>query len=89
MNSYLISGAEKKTGADIRLELEAANETDARAAAVKEGILITECKQLNTAPTSAKSGDVYLREIALWLRFFGITTAVIVFAVVCKLIMTK
>jgi hypothetical protein len=89
MNSYLISGAEKKTGADIRLELEAASEADARAAAVKEGILITECKQLNTTPAGARTGDAYLREIALWLRFFGITTAVVLFTVVCKLIMTR
>ena len=89
MNTYVISGAEKTTGVDMRIELEAANEADARQAALKEGILITECKQLNDSAPAVKSGDAYLREIALWLRFFGITAALALFAVIVKVIMSK
>ncbi len=88
MNTYVISGAEKTTGVDMRIELEAASEDEARQAALKEGILITECKQLKADAPPVKAGDAYLREIAMWVRFFGITTALALFAVAVKVIMS-
>ena len=88
MNTYVISGAEKTTGVDMRIELDAASETEARQAALKEGILITECKLLNADAPPVKTGDAYLREIAMWLRFFGITTALVLFAAVVKVVMS-
>jgi hypothetical protein len=88
MNTYVICGAQKTTGADVRVELQASTENEARQAAIKEGILITECTQLTNETHTSRSGDVYLREITLWLRFFGISTAIALFAVVVKLVMT-
>jgi hypothetical protein len=89
MNTYVISGAEKTTGADVRIELQAQSEAEARQAAVKEGILITECRELTVDAPVPRSSDAYLREIALWLRFFGVSTAIVLFAVVLKLVMAR
>jgi hypothetical protein len=88
MNRYAISGADKKTGADVHIEIEAASEADARTAALHKGVLITECKLLTekkatvTDPTQPQ-----LREILFWVRFIGFVTAVAVLAGILKLIM--
>jgi hypothetical protein len=89
MNTYIISGADKSTGADVRIELEAITEAEARQAAIKEGVLITECKIVGDDLPVGNRSENYLREIALWLRFFGIATALGIFAVVLKLVMSK
>jgi hypothetical protein len=89
MNSYIISGADKTTGVDVRMELEAASEAEARSAAIKQGVLITECKIVGDELPPGNRTESYLREIALWLRFFGIATALGIFAVVLKLVMSK
>ena len=87
MNRYVISGADKKSGSDVRIELEAATEAEARSAAVKEGVLITECKLLNEQAPVADPTRAQLREILLWVRFIGIVTAIAVFAGILKMIM--
>jgi hypothetical protein len=87
MNRYLISGAEKTSGQDKRIELLALTEADAREAAIKEGILITECKLIADKSAPATRSEAYLREIVLWLRFFGIITALAIFAVILRIVM--
>jgi hypothetical protein len=87
MNRYLISGAEKTSGQDKRIELLALTEADAREAAIKEGILITECKLIEEKSAPATRSEAYLREIVLWLRFFGIITALAIFAVILRIVM--
>ncbi len=88
MNRYLISGADKTSGQDKRIELMAATEADAREAAVGEGILITECKMLQEQALPRTVADAHLHEIVLWLRFMGTVTALAVFAYILKIIMS-
>ena len=79
----------KTTGKDMRIELLAANESDARTAAANEGMLITECKVLDQKkPVPLNRNEAYLRESVMWLRFLGISTALGAFALVLKMIMT-
>ena len=87
MNRYLISGAQRTTGDDTRIELNALSEADARAAATHKGILITECESLDEKKPAVNRNDAYLRESVMWLRFLGISTALGVFAVIVKMIM--
>jgi hypothetical protein len=86
MNRYAISGADKKTGTDVHIEIEAATEADARAAAIKEGVLITECKLLGKPTPVADPSPGQLREILYWVRFIGTITAIGVLAGILKMI---
>jgi hypothetical protein len=86
MNSYVITGA-KRTGGDVQMDLEAATEADARAAAIQDGVMITECKMISEENPVGKITEVYLREIVTWLRFFGVATAIVLFAVILKIVM--
>ncbi len=86
MNRYVISGAHKTAGTDVRVEIEALTEADARAAAIKEGVLITECKMIGAQTPSYDPAQAQMREILLWVRFIGITIAILIFAMILKVI---